>query len=314
MAAHRCWASTASASSATAAPATGRSRTPWRVAAQLRRGKLNELIVRSWNRAPDRRGRRVRRDLRSHREFRVAASPDAGFPLPASKHPDRVDKHRSTTTRGCEQDRHGQVAFLFPGQGAQTVGMGRQLAESLPAARQLFDEAARILGYDLARPSAGTARPSGSTPPSSASRPSSSPASPPSKLCGRRAAAAVAQCVATAGLSLGEYTALVFAGALSFRRRAARGAGARRGDAGGRRRHAQRHGQRPVGLEAPQVEELCAQARAAGPSRSPTCSVPATSSSPARSAACDEVERLVDGDGRPHDPPGGRRGVPHRRS
>src|SRR5437764_14195665 len=43
-----------------------------------------------------------------------------------------------------------RIAFLFPGQGAQTVGMGRQLAESLPAARQLFDEAAEILGYNLA--------------------------------------------------------------------------------------------------------------------------------------------------------------------
>ena len=30
-----------------------------------------------------------------------------------------------------------RIAFLFPGQGAQTVGMGRQFADSLPAARQL---------------------------------------------------------------------------------------------------------------------------------------------------------------------------------
>ena len=43
-----------------------------------------------------------------------------------------------------------KTAFLFPGQGAQTVGMGRQLVESLPAARQLFDHAKSILGYDLA--------------------------------------------------------------------------------------------------------------------------------------------------------------------
>ena len=33
-----------------------------------------------------------------------------------------------------------QVAFLFPGQGAQAVGMGRQLCETLPAARKLFDD------------------------------------------------------------------------------------------------------------------------------------------------------------------------------
>ena len=43
------------------------------------------------------------------------------------------------------------IAFLFPGQGAQTVGMGWQLYDTLSAARQLFDQAARILGYDLAQ-------------------------------------------------------------------------------------------------------------------------------------------------------------------
>ena len=40
-------------------------------------------------------------------------------------------------------------AFLFPGQGAQTVGMAQALCDRLPAARRLFDEAARVLGYDL---------------------------------------------------------------------------------------------------------------------------------------------------------------------
>ena len=43
-----------------------------------------------------------------------------------------------------------KTAFLFPGQGAQTVGMGRQLLDTLPEARRLFDEAAEVLGYDLA--------------------------------------------------------------------------------------------------------------------------------------------------------------------
>ena len=41
------------------------------------------------------------------------------------------------------------TAFLFPGQGAQVVGMGRDLASTLPAAKALFDEAAEVLGYDL---------------------------------------------------------------------------------------------------------------------------------------------------------------------
>ena len=45
-----------------------------------------------------------------------------------------------------------RVAFLFPGQGAQYVGMGQQLYQTVPAARQLFDQAASILGYDLRGP------------------------------------------------------------------------------------------------------------------------------------------------------------------
>src|SRR5262249_3832151 len=40
-------------------------------------------------------------------------------------------------------------AFLFPGQGAQYVGMGAALAGALPAARSLFDQASAVLGYDL---------------------------------------------------------------------------------------------------------------------------------------------------------------------
>jgi len=41
------------------------------------------------------------------------------------------------------------IAFLFPGQGSQTVGMGKELAEKHPIARQTFDEADEALGYKL---------------------------------------------------------------------------------------------------------------------------------------------------------------------
>lgn len=41
------------------------------------------------------------------------------------------------------------TAFLFPGQGAQYVGMGKDLADHYPQASQLFDKANEILGYDL---------------------------------------------------------------------------------------------------------------------------------------------------------------------
>jgi [acyl-carrier-protein] S-malonyltransferase len=42
-------------------------------------------------------------------------------------------------------------AFVFPGQGAQTIGMGRALAEAYPAARAVFDEVDAALGEPLSR-------------------------------------------------------------------------------------------------------------------------------------------------------------------
>jgi len=43
----------------------------------------------------------------------------------------------------------GKVALIFPGQGSQVVGMGKELAEKYPLARQTFAEADRALGYRL---------------------------------------------------------------------------------------------------------------------------------------------------------------------
>jgi [acyl-carrier-protein] S-malonyltransferase len=44
-----------------------------------------------------------------------------------------------------------KTAFLFPGQGSQSVGMGRDLAQAFPIARQTFEEANDALGFDLAK-------------------------------------------------------------------------------------------------------------------------------------------------------------------
>ncbi len=41
-------------------------------------------------------------------------------------------------------------AIVFPGQGSQIVGMGKDLAEAIPECKALFDQANEILGYDLA--------------------------------------------------------------------------------------------------------------------------------------------------------------------
>jgi len=43
------------------------------------------------------------------------------------------------------------LALLFPGQGSQSVGMGKSLCEASPAARAVFDEADAVLGFSLSR-------------------------------------------------------------------------------------------------------------------------------------------------------------------
>lgn len=108
-----------------------------------------------------------------------------------------------------------KIAFLFPGQGAQTVGMGAALAESLPAARKLYDRANEILGYDLARLCfEGPAESLDST---IHSQPALFVTSLAALECLRHdAPEVVLSCEAAAGLSLGEYTAMVFAGVFDF--------------------------------------------------------------------------------------------------
>jgi [acyl-carrier-protein] S-malonyltransferase len=108
-----------------------------------------------------------------------------------------------------------KTAFLFPGQGAQYVGMGAELARSLPAARALFDQASAALGYDLlALCTNGPAERLNAT---DVSQPAIFVASLAALESLKQAEPdAAGDVVATAGLSLGEYTALVFAGAMTF--------------------------------------------------------------------------------------------------
>ena len=108
-----------------------------------------------------------------------------------------------------------KIAFLFPGQGAQTIGMAKDLCQELPAAKQMFDQAGEILGYDLADICFnGPAEKLNTTA-------VAQPALYVSSLAAleklkQEKPEAVENCVAAAGLSLGEYTAIVFAGGVSF--------------------------------------------------------------------------------------------------
>ncbi|WP_138496576.1 ACP S-malonyltransferase [Paenibacillus pinistramenti] len=45
----------------------------------------------------------------------------------------------------------GKIAFVFPGQGSQTVGMGKDMYEASPSSRDSFEKANAVLGFDLAK-------------------------------------------------------------------------------------------------------------------------------------------------------------------
>lgn len=106
-----------------------------------------------------------------------------------------------------------KTALLFAGQGAQAVGMGRDFAEQFPTAKHWFEKANAALGYDLAKvcfegPEAELTK--------------TENAQPGIFLVGWIAFELLKERVpglkfdATAGLSLGEFTALTAAGAMSF--------------------------------------------------------------------------------------------------
>ncbi len=108
-----------------------------------------------------------------------------------------------------------KTAFLFPGQGAQTVGMGQALRDSSSSAAEIFARADQILGYSLSEICFQGPR---------ELLDATEHSQPALLVCSIAALTmlrdtdpvAAASAAGCAGLSLGEYSAMVYAGAMSF--------------------------------------------------------------------------------------------------
>lgn len=107
------------------------------------------------------------------------------------------------------------IFALFPGQGSQKVGMGKELAEAYPLAKELFTKADEALGFELSK--VCFEGPSEKLTLTEIAQPAILTVSTICFQLSQQTSQVAAQSiVAAAGHSLGEYSALVAAEALSF--------------------------------------------------------------------------------------------------
>ena len=106
-----------------------------------------------------------------------------------------------------------RLAYIFPGQGSQAVGMGKDLAENFPVSREVFEEADDALGFKISELCFG------GSPEELQLTENTQPAILTTSVAALRAmqAEGFPEPEYVAGHSLGEYSALVAAGALSLR-------------------------------------------------------------------------------------------------
>lgn len=103
-----------------------------------------------------------------------------------------------------------KIAFIFAGQGAQKPGMGKDLYEKSPASKELFDRAEKIIPGILSLCFDGPAENLNQTENTQPCMLAMSMA------CHAALTNSGVTCTATAGFSIGEYSALICAGSLSF--------------------------------------------------------------------------------------------------
>ena len=181
-----------------------------------------------------------------------------------------------------------KTAFLFPGQGAQVVGMGKDVAEAVPQAADVFSRANEILGFDLA--TLCFEGPDEKLNTTAMSQPAIFVTSV-SLLEALKTKSDLIPDI-TAGLSLGEYTALYAAGAMSFED--ALRLVAKRGQAMQAAAEASEGGMVSIiSMDPDQVKALCDQASQGEPLQPANFNCPGQIVISGAKAACDRAEALA---------------------
>jgi [acyl-carrier-protein] S-malonyltransferase len=184
-----------------------------------------------------------------------------------------------------------KTAILFTGQGAQSVGMGRDIAEASPAAAAIFERANAVVGYDLrALCFEGPAEKLEQT---DIQQPAILTTSAAIWQAMMERGTLTEAPVAMAGLSLGEYTALFAAGSVGFED--ALRLVKRRGELMQSAATAVPSGMvSALGLEPSQIETICSQASDMGVIQPANFNSPGQIVISGAKAACEKAAKLIE--------------------